>query len=67
MLLSTSVSSGTDMIRMQLTTISNKPLGSIRQDGSLHQVLPWCKARRLELSTTQPERYACSAPNSAAI
>ena len=67
MLLNTSVSSGTDMIRMQLTTISNKPLGSIRQDGSLHQVLPWCKARRLELSTAQPERDASRALYSAAI
>ncbi len=52
---------------MHLTIFSYEPLGSFRQDVILHQVLPWRKARRLELSTAQPEWDAGSALHSAAI
>ena len=55
------------MTRLHLTISSYEPLGSFRQDVMQNQVLPWRKARRLELSTAQPEWDAGSALHSAAI
>ena len=66
-LLMASKRSGMHMIVMHLSTAIDKPLGSLRQDGRLHQMLPWCKARCFELGAPQPERNACSTRNSASI
>ena len=59
--------SGMNVIAMHLSTDIDEPLGSSRQNGRLHQMLPWCKARCLELRAPQPERNAPSAGNSASI
>ena len=66
-LLRASISRGMLKIVKQLTVSIDEPLGSFRQNGRLHQMLPWCKARRFELSTAQPERDAGSALHSATI
>ena len=59
--------SGMNVIAMHLSTDIDEPLCSSRQNGRLHQMLPWCKARCLELRAPQPERNAPSAGNSASI
>ena len=59
--------SSSTMTRLHLTISSYEPLGSFRQDVILDQVLPRREARRLELSTAQPEWDAGSALHSATI
>ena len=55
------------MLGLSLTFASNQPLGSLRQDGSLHKMLPWREARRLELGASESEWYALSTVNLASI
>ena len=67
MLIVLSSRSTINMLGLSLTFASNQPLGSLRQDGSLHKMLPWREARRLELGASESEWYALSTVNFASI